>query len=298
MPLAATRCRTSSSTTARCWRSPTSARSSRPGEARGVEARLLAAERWVHAADGDEGRAAAEAAGMIVRHTEVIDHLPERDRPAPGGARADATATSPRRSPRPARRSRLPATTSRSSAAPPPESSPWPTGRTATSTPPTPPGRMPSPTSSVPGTTPTCSAGILAMADIRTAQGRLADARRILERGLRLGVRERAAAPRDGRHARGARASCTSSGTTSRRPRPAPRRRRGARRGAGPAAEPVPRCGSRRPGSARRKATSTRRSRSSTTRSAPTSRTSSPRSGPSRPSARGFWCARDGTRTR
>jgi ATP/maltotriose-dependent transcriptional regulator MalT len=46
------------------------------GEVRGVEARLAEAERWVAAADGDRELAAAEATGMIVRHTEVIGHLP------------------------------------------------------------------------------------------------------------------------------------------------------------------------------------------------------------------------------
>ncbi|HYO42809.1 MAG TPA: LuxR C-terminal-related transcriptional regulator [Candidatus Limnocylindrales bacterium] len=46
------------------------------GRSHGVEARLLAAERWVGAAGSDEARAEAEAAGMIVRHTEVIGHLP------------------------------------------------------------------------------------------------------------------------------------------------------------------------------------------------------------------------------
>ena len=46
------------------------------GEMAVAEARLATAERWVGAAEGEDQRAAAEAAGMVVRHTEAIGHLP------------------------------------------------------------------------------------------------------------------------------------------------------------------------------------------------------------------------------
>ncbi len=46
------------------------------GEARNVDARLSAAERWTAASSGPEARAAAEAEGMVVRHPTALDHLP------------------------------------------------------------------------------------------------------------------------------------------------------------------------------------------------------------------------------
>jgi LuxR family maltose regulon positive regulatory protein len=46
------------------------------GETARVEDRLAAAERWVGAAASDEARAAAIAAGMVVRRFDVLHHLP------------------------------------------------------------------------------------------------------------------------------------------------------------------------------------------------------------------------------
>ena len=46
------------------------------GEVAGAERRLTAAERWVPATVGDSGRADAEAAGMVVRDTDLLEHLP------------------------------------------------------------------------------------------------------------------------------------------------------------------------------------------------------------------------------
>ncbi|MEO8462107.1 MAG: LuxR C-terminal-related transcriptional regulator [Chloroflexota bacterium] len=45
-------------------------------ELQGVEARLADAERWVGATQDEHARVAAVAAGMIVRHTELLGHLP------------------------------------------------------------------------------------------------------------------------------------------------------------------------------------------------------------------------------
>jgi LuxR family maltose regulon positive regulatory protein len=46
------------------------------GEAVGVERRLDAAERWLPAARSEQARSAAEAEGMIVRHPTALQHLP------------------------------------------------------------------------------------------------------------------------------------------------------------------------------------------------------------------------------
>jgi LuxR family transcriptional regulator, maltose regulon positive regulatory protein len=46
------------------------------GEPQGVEKRLTVAERWAFAASGPEARARAEAEGMIVHHTTAVAHLP------------------------------------------------------------------------------------------------------------------------------------------------------------------------------------------------------------------------------
>ncbi len=46
------------------------------GEAAGADARLTSAERWIAATDGESEREAAEAAGMVVRDTDLLPHLP------------------------------------------------------------------------------------------------------------------------------------------------------------------------------------------------------------------------------
>jgi LuxR family transcriptional regulator, maltose regulon positive regulatory protein len=46
------------------------------GEADGVERRLAMAARWLPAASGGADRAAAEAKGMVVRHETALEHLP------------------------------------------------------------------------------------------------------------------------------------------------------------------------------------------------------------------------------
>lgn len=46
------------------------------GEARGADGRLAAAERWIPASTGPGARAAAEAEGMVVRHPTALSHLP------------------------------------------------------------------------------------------------------------------------------------------------------------------------------------------------------------------------------
>ncbi len=45
------------------------------GEARGVEGRLATAERWIPASSGAAARAAAEVQGMVVRHPTALGHL-------------------------------------------------------------------------------------------------------------------------------------------------------------------------------------------------------------------------------
>ena len=96
---------------------------------------------------------------MIVRHTEVIGHLPSAIalyRAALAQMRNDIpeTIAQARRGPR-----RGPAGPAARARVPPPGCWRSPCGRTASSTPPTRPGRMPRPTSIAPDTTPTCSAG-------------------------------------------------------------------------------------------------------------------------------------------
>jgi LuxR family transcriptional regulator, maltose regulon positive regulatory protein len=157
------------------------------GQSRGVEARLLAAERWVHAADDDEARAAAEAAGMVVRHTEVIGHLPSAiplHRAALAQMRGDLPATiSQARAALAAARPDQPL--ERGSAAGMLALATWSNGEldAAHATWSDAVGDL-----ERAGHRADMLGGFLALADLRTAQGRLRDARQTFERGLRLGT--------------------------------------------------------------------------------------------------------------
>lgn len=157
------------------------------GRSDGVAERLLAAERWVHAADGDEARAAAEASGMIVRHTEVVDHLPSAIavyRAALARMRGDVAATIEQaRAAHAAAREDQPL--ERGAAAGILALAHWSNGDLDAA--------YASWSAALgdleqAGHRADMLGGHLAMADILVAEGRLGEARRTLERGLRMGT--------------------------------------------------------------------------------------------------------------
>jgi LuxR family maltose regulon positive regulatory protein len=157
------------------------------GEARGVEARLAAAERWIPASTGPEERATAEARGMVVRHPTALGHLAGAIalyRAALARMQGDVDETI-----RQARVAHAAADEDqpleRGAAAGILALAQWTGGNleTAHDT-----WSMAVADLERAGHHADMLGGCLAMAEIRLAQGRLADARRTLERGLRLGT--------------------------------------------------------------------------------------------------------------
>ena len=156
------------------------------GESKGVAERLAAAERWVGAAAGPDARAAAEAQGMVVRHATALGHLPGaialyRGALATMAGDADETVRQARAALESASEEQP---LERGAAAGILALALWSSGDLEAAH-----ERWSEAVADLEraGHHADALGGTLAMADIRTAQGRLAEARAMLERGLRSG---------------------------------------------------------------------------------------------------------------
>lgn len=157
------------------------------GESSGVNARLAAAERWADASTGPDARAVAVAEGMVVRHPTAVEHLPGAIalyRAALAQLSGDTGETS-RQAQAALDAAHDDQPLERGAAAGMLALAQWTAGDLDVAHQ-TWSGAVADLERA--GHDADMLGGFLAMADIRTAQARLDDARRTLERGLRLGA--------------------------------------------------------------------------------------------------------------